>query len=158
MRPEVKDLHVSVVNRLVECISEVRLEIKGPKRRWAAVVALTCLLAAACSRTPRPDSGRPAGVLDFTLVNLTGSTLHAIYVSPHDSAGWGENLLGQDFLLDGENVRIRFSPEERTALWDLRVEDKDGNYSEWKGLDLREISKLTLRVGGGKDVMTAEAE
>jgi hypothetical protein len=85
------------------------------------------------------------GTLDFTLINFTGLGLHAIYVSPHDSAGWEENVLGQDELFDSGIVEIKFAPEERAVRWDLRAEDKDGNYAEWKNLDLREISKITLR-------------
>lgn len=97
-----------------------------------------------------------AGALDFTLVNFTGSRLNAIHVSPHHSAGWEENVLGQDKLFDGEIVEIKFAPEEKTAAWDMRVEDKYGNNVEWKNLNLREISKITLR--RGQHVMIAEAE
>jgi hypothetical protein len=97
-----------------------------------------------------------AGALDFTLVNFTRFNLYAVYVSPHDSAGWEENVLGNDQLYDGNTVRIRFSPEERAVMWDLRVEDEYGNNAEWKNLNLREISKITLRTGG--DVVIAEAE
>jgi hypothetical protein len=53
-------------------------------------------------------------------------------------------------------VRIRFSPEEKSAAWDLRVEDNNGNSAEWKSLDLREFSRLTLRVDN--DVAVAEAQ
>jgi hypothetical protein len=100
--------------------------------------------------------GASAGALDFTLVNFTRFNLHAIYVSPHDSSGWEENILGRDLLLDGTLVKIRFSPAEQTVRWDLRVEDENGNSAEWKNLDLREISKITLRFNKG--VVSAEAE
>ena len=97
-----------------------------------------------------------AGALDFTLVNLTRFNLHALYVSPHDANGWEENILGQDQLLDGALVKIRFSPAEQAVRWDLRVEDENGNHAEWQNLDLREISMITLRFNKG--VVLAEVE
>jgi hypothetical protein len=128
-----------------------------------ASIALACLLVSAiCSCSSRGTltgsdankTSRPA--LDFTLVNVTGSTLHAIYVSPHDSAGWEENVLGRDELLDSETVEIRFNPEEKSLVWDIRAEDGNGTNAEWKNLNLRDISKITLRLG--QDVVVAEAE
>jgi hypothetical protein len=106
------------------------------------------------------DSATPGaasvGALDFTLVNFTRFNLHAIYVSPHDSTGWEENVLGRDQLYEGDFVKIRFSPEEKADIWDLRVEDENGNNAEWKNLNLREISRITLRTGD--NVLIAEAE
>jgi hypothetical protein len=96
------------------------------------------------------------GALDFTLVNFTRFNLYSIYVSPHDSAGWEENILGREQLFDGDTVKIRFNPSEKAVRWDLRVEDENGNNAEWKNLNLREISRITLRTGN--DVVIAEAE
>jgi hypothetical protein len=136
----------------------------GGLKKTAAV--LVCLLAAACSScasraisTGDANEAQHAhsGQLDFTLVNFTGLTIQVIYISPHDSTGWEENVLGGEQLLDGESVGIKFSPEEKAAVWDIRAEDKDGkNFAEWKNLDLRGISKLTLSVD--KEVAIAEAE
>jgi hypothetical protein len=108
--------------------------------------------ARASSAAPAASAGAP----DFTVVNFAGTNHYAIYVSPHDSAGWEENLLGRDPLFDGDIVKIRFSPEEKAARWDLRIEDVDGNNAEWKNLDLRSISKITLRLVD--EVVIAEAE
>lgn len=130
-----------------------RESIKGA----AAFVSLVCLLAVVCAcssraardegtagRAPRaqgaPPSGEAAapfgvreGGLGFDLNNFTGSTLRAVYVSPSESDGWEENVLGADELSDGAAVRIRFSPEERAALWDVRVEAPDGTTPSGKG-------------------------
>jgi hypothetical protein len=97
-----------------------------------------------------------AGALDFTLINFTRSNLHAIYVSSHDSEGWEENVLGRDQLFDGDIVKIRFNPQEKAVKWDLRVEDENGYNAEWKELNLREISRITIRRGNG--IVMAEAE
>jgi hypothetical protein len=101
----------------------------------------------------------PAGGLGFDLVNFTGSTLRAVYISPSDSKGWEENVLGGDELNDGKTVDIRFSPEETAVLWDMRVEGADGHFAEWEGLDLRDVSRITLLFKlAGEPVAVAEVE
>ena len=123
------------------------------------VVTLACLLAVSCSsRTDRsettsesliaqgsPTSSSPANP-GFDLVNFTGTTFRAVYLSPGDSSGWEENVLGSDTLDDGATIDIRFVSNEAPALWDLKVVATSGYYAEWKGLDLRGISRVTLAV------------
>lgn len=144
----------------------------------AAVVSTLCLLAVACACSSQPSPGdgtaaaasnaqtaSPAGTnaaptdnLSFELVNFTGSTLRAVYVSPTDSKGWEENVLGSDEL-DDDALNIRFSPEERAVLWDMRVESADGHHAEWKGIDLRGVSRITLLLGAvGEPTAVAEVE
>lgn len=97
-----------------------------------------------------------AGAQDFTLVNKTGVEIHALHVSPHGSDDWEEDVLGKDTLADGATLDIKFDRDEKAALWDLRIEDKDGNHIEWENLDLLKISKVTLLYKDGKG--TAQVE
>ena len=120
------------------------------------VVTLACLLAISCSlRTGRSGTisgeslgtrGKATPSSGFDLVNFTGSTLRAVYLSTGDSSSWEENVLGEDHLDDGATVAIRFVSNESPALWDLKVVGTSGYYAEWKGLDLRGISRVTLAV------------
>lgn len=93
---------------------------------------------------------------DFMLVNKTGVIIDKLYVSPSDKDDWQEDILGQDTLADGASVEIKFSPKEKSAKWDLKVEDSKGNSIEWTDLNLTEISKVTLHYKDGKG--TAEVE
>ncbi len=142
-------------------------------KKTLGIVALACLFAAVCSCSSHVGSeglGRQGaaiprttaestGTLSFDLTNFTGSALHAVYVSPSDSKGWEENVLGSDELNDGDTVDIRFSPEESAALWDIRVESADAHYAEWKGIDLRGVSRITLLLNISRElVVTAEVE
>lgn len=142
-------------------------------KRTVVVTALACLLAVACSCSshaggeglhtqgaPTPSTtSASANTLSFNLTNFTGSALHAVYVSPGDSKGWEENVLGNDELNDGDTIDIRFSPEESAALWDIRVESADAHYAEWKGIDLRGVSRITLLLNMSRGaVVTAEVE
>jgi serine/threonine protein kinase len=93
---------------------------------------------------------------DFTLVNRTGVEIHNVFISPHDSDDWQEDILGPDTLPDGQSVDIQFHRNEKAAMWDLRVEDKRRNAIEWENLNLLEISKITLHYKNGR--ATAEVE
>ena len=96
------------------------------------------------------------GAQDFTLVNATGVEIDKVFVSPHDSDDWEEDILGRDTLPSGQSVDIKFSRSEKAAKWDLRVEDKQGNSIEWTDLNLLEISKVTLHYENGKATAVTE--
>ena len=87
---------------------------------------------------------------DFTLLNKTGVEIDKVFISPHDVNEWQEDILGRDTLPDGESVDIKFHRAEKAPNWDLRIEDKKGNFIEWENLNLLEISKVTLYYENGK--------
>ncbi len=91
-----------------------------------------------------------AGEQDFTLHNKTGVEIHKLHISPHSADEWGEDVLGQDTLANGESVDIKFHRTEKAAHWDLRVEDSEGHSIEWENLNLLEISEVTLYYKNGK--------
>jgi len=151
-------------------------------KKSAASIALACLLAIVCScsshgdpavsgagASSRAQAGSPAETdmpadgsannLDFALTNFTGTSLRAVYISPSDASGWEENILAGSELADGDTVNIRFSPVERAVLWDLKVEGVDEHYAEWKSINLRDVSRITLRFNlTGETVVAAEIE
>lgn len=90
------------------------------------------------------------GKQDFTLHNMTGVEIHELYVSPHSSDDWEEDILGEDTLPNGESVDIHFSRKEKSKLWDLKVVDKEGNSITWENLNLLEIADVTLHYKNGK--------
>ena len=93
---------------------------------------------------------------DFTLHNKTGVVIDKLFVSPSDKEEWGEDILGQDTLGDGQSVEIKFHPKEKAPKWDLKVQDSSGNSIEWHDLNLTEISEVTLHYDNGKG--TAEVK
>jgi hypothetical protein len=114
-------------------------------RRVTALVVLACALSMMLI-----PAGFAQGKQDFTLVNQTGVSINELYVSPHTSNDWEEDILGVDTLPSGESLDITFSRSEKAALWDLKVVDKSGNSITWENLNLLEISKLTLHYKNGK--------
>ena len=91
-----------------------------------------------------------AGKQDFILHNATGVEIHEVYVSPHSSDDWEEDILGKDTLPDGESVKITFEDHEKHVHWDLKITDSKGNSIVWTDLNLVEISELTLHYKDGK--------
>ena len=112
--------------------------------------------AAPQATAPATAPASTAGAQDFTLVNATGVVIDKVFISPHSSDDWEEDILGQDTLADGDKVDIKFHRAEKAPLWDLRIEDNKANSIEWENLNLLEISKLTINYKDGK--ATAHAE
>lgn len=105
-----------------------------------AVIALF-ITASALART---------GKQDFVLHNQTGVEIHSLYVSPHSTDDWEEDILGQDTLPAGDSLKITFDDRDKHVHWDLKVTDKDGNALEWYDLNLIEIEEVTLHWDAAK--------
>ncbi len=101
--------------------------------------------------------------LDFELVNKTGYSLSGLYLSPSKADDWGDNIL-EETIDDGDAVEISFSPDAKTAKWDLRadwlMEDdaEEQEYVYWTGLSLDEITTLTLYYNKSTNKTSAKAE
>ncbi len=94
-----------------------------------------------------------AQVFDFTVVNKTGHTIIAIYVSPADDEEWGEDVLGVDQLANNKSVEIKFDSDYEDTLlelgidkYDLKAEFTDGSSDEYYDLKLEDIITLTLAI------------
>jgi hypothetical protein len=110
----------------------------------------------ALAASPANTTASSAADQDFTLVNDTGVTIDKLYISPHNSDDWEEDILGTETLSSGETLDIKFHRAEKAPEWDLRIEDKQGNSIEWENLNLLEIAKITLNYKDGK--ATAKTE
>lgn len=89
-----------------------------------------------------------AGAQDFMLQNTTGFDIHALYIAPSASEDWGEEMLGGSVLPHGNEVMINFTGAGGTKLWDIWVEDADGNALYWREIDLVQASTVTLKPKG----------
>ncbi len=100
------------------------------------------------SANPQADATTGEGKQDFTVHNKTGVIINKLFVAPSDTDDWQEDILGKDTLPNGESLEIVFSPKEKAAKWDLKIEDSEGNSIEWHDLNLMEISEVTLHYDG----------
>jgi hypothetical protein len=90
------------------------------------------------------------GKQDFVLHNDTGVEIHELYVSPHSSGDWENDILGRDTLAASESVKIVFEDQKKEGKWDLKVVDGNKHSIEWDNLDLAKISEVTLHYKDGK--------
>jgi hypothetical protein len=93
---------------------------------------------------------------NFTLINKTGYDLDAIFVSPSKINDWGNDIMGQDVLGDGEKVNIKFHRKTKACNWDLKViYTVDDSSAIWRDVDLCTIEKITIRYNKNTDKTTA---
>ena len=125
-----------------------------PANASSSTAAATPASTSAPNTASTPAS--TTAVQDFTLVNETGVEIDKVFISPHDKNDWEEDILGQDTLPTGQKVDIKFHRAEKAPVWDLRIEDKQGNGIEWENLNLLEIAKVTLYYKDGKGTAKVE--
>ncbi len=82
---------------------------------------------------------------DFTLRNKTGYQINEVYVGPHSSQHWGQDVMGSDALEDGSKVNIKFPHGNGACHFDLKVVYDDKDTAEWRDINLCETEVITLR-------------
>jgi len=87
---------------------------------------------------------------EFILRNQTGVEIHQLFLSPHSSDDWAQDVLGRDTLPDGEAVQINFDDRDKHDVWDLKVVDGKGASITWEKLDLTKVSDVTIHYKEGK--------
>jgi hypothetical protein len=95
-------------------------------------LSLTCLAALVASNA------------DFRLVNRTGYDINEVYVGPTSSSVWGEDVMGEQSLDDGETANIRFTGKSSECMWDIKVVYEDKDQSEFRSVNLCETSVVTI--------------
>jgi hypothetical protein len=91
-------------------------------------------------------------------VNKTGYGIDEVYVSPHRSDTWSDNLISKP-LENGETLDISFNASAKAARWDIKIVWVDeGSPVVWKDCKLSEISKFILHYNRDTDETTAETE
>jgi hypothetical protein len=116
---------------------------------------LTLLAFFALQNTPaNADNDK----LDFSLVNKTGYGIKEVYVAPHSTDTWSENLISNS-LENGQTLNISFDEGVKPAKWDIKIVWVDeGAPVVWMNCKLAEISKFTLHYDRDTDETTAETE
>ena len=89
-------------------------------------------------------------VLDFKLVNKTGNSFYAVYLTDTnaDEDDWGDDILPQDIVEDGAVIDITFDyvDDETICTWNLRLTEdaSEETYIYLDELDLCEAKIVTI--------------
>ena len=95
---------------------------------------------------------------DFALTNATGYDIASVYISPAHDDKWGADIMGQDILNNGAATEIVFDQGDNTCNWDLKATYTDGEEAIWHGLNLCEISKVTVHYDHASGSTTADLQ
>lgn len=86
-----------------------------------------------------------ASAASVRIRNETDVTIYYLYLSPSYSDSWGVDQLNSDEVLRrGDTHRITFSNGIPTRYWDMRIEDRNGEYVTWQDIDLYSHSVLSI--------------
>ncbi|AMB43667.1 hypothetical protein [Methylobacterium sp. AMS5] len=102
--------------------------------------SLTLLATAALA----PSLTLAQGKQDFTLVNRTGYQIDEVYVGPVNQSHWGQDVMGKDAIGNGDKADITFNGGSNACKWDIKVVYNDGDESEFRGVNLCNVSTVTL--------------
>jgi hypothetical protein len=114
-----------------------------PVSRWFASVPAVVALLAALWALPAFADPR-----DFNVANNSSIVLTHVYVSPSDTADWGDDIMGRDVLNAGENVNVTFARfDGTTCLYDVQVIGQQGQSGVLYKIDLCSISNVSFSDG-----------
>jgi len=84
-------------------------------------------------------------VLDFKLVNKTGHAFYAVYLTDTDTEDWGEDILPDAMVEDGDVIDISFDyvDDETICTWDLKLTEDE---SEETWVYLNEIDLCGTKI------------
>lgn len=84
-----------------------------------------------------------AEIQDFTIYNESGYSIYYIFVSPSYSDDWEEDVLGDDVLIDGDDIYIEFTDYD-TCYFDILIEDEYGYELEIWDVSLCDLYSITV--------------
>jgi len=117
------------------------------------ILLMTAMLTLASGLTP---TAAPAVQDDYGVINKTGMILTHLYLSPTSEDSWGEDILEQDVLANGEECGIEFDKDDEECIWDIKVVDsKERQWTVMK-VDLCKYTKITFTMQNGKMLYTAK--
>ena len=97
-----------------------------------------------------PEAAAPAGDQtnqNFTLINNSGHTVMTLNVSPSNEDSWGPDILGSNTVANGASGTVTFPREAEQCSWDIRATYDDGDTTDVRGVNLCQISTVTLTPG-----------
>jgi hypothetical protein len=92
--------------------------------KWNVVVRGNTTVTLTIADFQVASSNQTSSSTSVNVVNDTGYTIFYLYVSSDDSTSWEEDVLDDDVLSTGEEVRVTLP---NSGIWDFKAIDKDGD-------------------------------
>lgn len=88
-----------------------------------------------------------AQALTFDVVNNTGVTLVDVFVTPAETADWGNDILPQSLFEDGSTITVTIPASYgETCMFDMKITDGVGGSITFSGIDACRL--ITLQING----------
>jgi hypothetical protein len=94
------------------------------------------------SEQPYITTSTPSSGTWVTVSNQTGYTIYYLYVSPGEADGWGRDILGEDVLSNGKEVRVVLP--SGSGLFDFRAKDEDDDEYTKYDIDMENGSNRVI--------------
>lgn len=102
---------------------------------------------------PQPDDEASHRGIDFIVFNRTGRTITAIAIRPDEGpldpgvpdSPWGENILVQREVPDGQRSATHFEPDIELCTWQVRATFESGRTRAYPTVNLCETIRVDLR-------------
>ena len=112
------------------------------RRSFARLAALPAAIALLAALWAIPAFADPR---DFNVVNSTSVVLTHVFVSPSDTADWGDDIMGRDLLNPDESVNVTFGKfDGSSCLYDVKVLGQQGQTGFLYKVDLCTVSTVTF--------------
>lgn len=82
--------------------------------------------------------------LDFVFYNSTNYPIYELYVSSNNTGIWEEDILAEEVLPGYQSSQINFYGDVDNCLYDIKAVFTDGSYLEDYGINLCEVSEVSL--------------
>ncbi len=83
------------------------------------------------------------GYVDIT--NETGFTIYYAYVSHESDEFWGDDMLGDDYLENGDTYRVYLSGHS-SSIFDIMLEDEDGDTYTFETVDVEQDDAGAIQI------------
>ncbi len=88
-----------------------------------------------------------AQALTFDVVNNTGVTLVDVFVTPAETANWGNDILPGSLFENGSTISVTIPADYgTTCMFDMKITDAVGGHITFSGIDACKL--ITLQING----------
>lgn len=106
------------------------------------------LAAFAAATLLAPAAANAQASQNFALVNRSGAQIDEVYVSASNRDSWGRDILGDGVMPSGTRRNITFPRGTTACDFDIRVVFAAGQRRETRGVNLCEVSTVTVTPSG----------
>lgn len=107
-------------------------------RFWGALAALALGAGLCVAQAQAQD-------VEFALVNNSSHTLVYLYVAPSNTEEWGDDILGENGILEsGYEATVFIGDGSDQCLYDLRFETAEGAELDVYEVDICALNSYTL--------------